>query len=194
MSIWQNWFSIVGIIIFLYVARPHLHRFLRSAFYGTAHFLSKMSKWLSENGTYQYKQLCETLKAHKALEYEKKLENHKTNIKTRIQTYDVKVNNLTNQLANSCKVIDEHTKGLGNINLSETAMNTIESGLSDTSLEDPHKSKRAADLAKNLKRAIAHETQKIRPLMISIEAELTPVDHRLSKLSENTHEVSRLAI
>lgn len=188
LSDWRFWAITIAVILLLYIARPYLHRFLRSVFMGAAQFLNKQSMWLSDTGMRGYQRYSETVAAHMAEDHEKKLRNHQTRITGRVQNYDANIVRIVDKLEASSQNIDANVDSLRSIDLPQTTLQAVQNAMT-TETGTPSGKK----VVNDVKRAVSTEVQSIRPVLTSIQANLKPVGQSVAALRETSNEFGRLA-
>ncbi len=189
-SNWKFWAVTVLVIVLMYIARPYMHRMLRSVFMGSARFLNRIGLWCSSAGERGYGRYCETVAAHMVEEYENKIRNHQTRITRRVERHDVEIVGIVDELEMSSQSIEGSVEGLRDINLPKTTLDAVGNALSDANEGKPNKVTKAVT---EVKRAVAAQVQNVRPQLTSIKAQLRPIEQSLDALRETSNEFGRLA-
>ena len=188
---WQFWFWIIVTIILLYIARPHMHRLLKSVFFGSAYFFSRSASWFSGIGSRGYERYSETVSAHAAEEYEQKLRNHQTRLTRRVERYDTEIFGVLDKLEESSQRIDGCVDTLKEINLPQSTVETVRASFSQES--DAKTTTKINKAVSDVKRVVSSQVQSVRPTLTSIKAELKPISQSVTALRETGNEFGRLA-
>lgn len=189
VSDWRFWAILVAIIVLLYIARPYLHRVLRSIFMGSSQFLNKLALWCAGIGMRGYERYCETVAAHMTEEHEKKLRNHQTRITRKVERYDTEIIGIVDKLEVSSQSIDGSVASLREINLPETTLSAVQAAF-DAEFEAKNKVTKAVS---DVKRALSAQVQIVRPMLTEIKANQKPIEQSVRELRETSNEFGRLA-
>lgn len=190
-SDWRVWAIIVAVIILMFLARPYMHKFLRSIFMGGAQFLDKLALWFASAGERAYERYCETAAAHMAEEHEVKMRNHQTRITRRVERHDTEIIGIVDKLEMSSQAIDGNVEALREVNLPKTTVEAVHAALADAT--DNRGGNKVSKTVGEVKRAVSLQVQTIRPLLTSIKANLKPMELSLAALRETSNEFGRLA-
>ena len=186
---WRLWLIIAALIVLLYIARPQLHRLIRSIFFGLSHVFRYVARRLQQAGDNVYRRYIEIVAAHTAEALEQKLVGQARRLEARAPRIDRRMSAIVDSLETSRAELDETGETFRAIELDERTMDTFR-----TSLESAGDSKaktRSTAAAADVRRAVKEEIAPLRPQLNALRSELKPLGENTGRLRDLSAELER---
>lgn len=187
-SDWRFWAILIALVVVLYVARPYMHRFIRSVFFGLSFILSRLAAWLASAGALAYQRYCETVAAHMAEEYQHTLVGHEQKLGVRMTQQDETLYDMVNRLDVSAQELEGAAANLNEINLPESTVEAVRTSLAES--VDANGRNKLTKTVTDVKRAVSTEIQTIRPQLATLRSQLKPISENADKLRDTGRKIA----
>jgi hypothetical protein len=186
---WRLWLIIAALIVLLYIARPQLHRLIRSIFFGLSHVFRYVAHRLQRAGDNVYRRYIEIVAAHTAEDLEQKLVGQERRLEGRAPQIDRRMSAIVDSLETSRAELDETVETFRGIELDERTMDTVRESLESS--RDSKTKTRYTAAASEVRRAVKEEIAPLRPQLNALRAELKPLGENTSRLRELSAELEQ---